>query len=397
MSLKIESRPGPSTINVLTSAFETRLDPTKVQILDNTLREGEQPPGVAFTSDEKFAIAERLNELGVHWMSVGFPSVSEEERRTALRLTRAGFKMKTSALSRLLPSDIDATVDCGVDMVALFLGGSDTHLRDKLRMSEADAFKKTEEAVRRCKDRGALCAFCVEDASRTPLARMLRMFQVAADAGADLLVFADTCGVMTPTSTGKVISILHALLPVPISMHMHDDLGLALANTLAGLENGATLAQATVNGAGERSGNACLEELAVTLTLKYGLDLGLKLDRLTELCRCVHEASGTRPSEHKAVTGKWCFTHEAGIHVAGLLANQECYQPYPPDLVGRNHEIVFGKHSGMQSVKYLADTSAVDLSEAGRKSVLDRIKKEAEQHKRFIEVDEVLRWMREEK
>src|SRR5579859_4073750 len=269
MSLKIETRAGESSLNVLTGDFEVKLDPKKVEILDNTLREGEQPPGVVFTSDEKFAIAEKLNEFGAHWISVGFPSVSDEERKSAQRITRAGFKFKTSALSRTVKSDIDLTIDAGVKMVALFIGGSDTHLRDKLRMSEADAINKIVESVRHCKDQGVLCSIGIEDSSRMPLPRLLRMFQAAAEAGCDYSVFADTCGVMTPTTTGKVISVLHALLPNPIAMHCHDDFGLAHANTLAGLENGAVIAQATVNGAGERSGNACLEEVSISLTLKY--------------------------------------------------------------------------------------------------------------------------------
>src|SRR5262249_55884203 len=150
------------------------------------------------------------------------------------------------------------------------------------------------------------------DGTRTPLPRVLRMFQIAADAGADYLILADTVGVLTPTTSHRLIGLLHALLPKPIGMHFHDDLGLALANSLAGLEAGAQMVHATVNGCGERSGNTCVEELAVVLHLKYGRDLGLHLELINELSARVHAASGTRPSEHKSITGRWCFTHEAG-------------------------------------------------------------------------------------
>jgi isopropylmalate/homocitrate/citramalate synthase len=239
-------------------------------------------------------------------------------------------------------------------------------------------------------------AFGVEDFSRTPLPRLLRMLQTAVDAGADQLTLPDTLGVLTPTAAGRIVGLLKAVFPVPLVLHFHDDLGLALANTLAGLEAGAQVAHVTINGVGERTGNTCLEELAVVLKLKYGRDLGLKLDRLPALSDLVHRASGTRPGPHKPVTGRWCFTHESGIHVAGLLANPECYQPYPPSLVGRHHEVVFGKHSGSHGVAYLAQRAGVELSEAGRRAVLDRVKTAAEARKGTVDEAEVLRWIQEE-
>ena len=395
MGLKIDQVPATqSAANVLTGQFERPIA-QRVMLYDNTLREGEQPPGVVFTSDEKLAIAQALDDFGVHYANVGFPAVSKEEFRTVERIAKAGLKMKLGALSRVLPEDIDKTVDAGVTMVALFLGGSDSHLRAKLRMTEAEALGKIEAAVRRVKERGAVASFAVEDGSRTPLPRLLRMYQTAVDAGADYLVLADTCGILTPHSTFQVISILRALLPRPLGLHFHDDLGLALANTLAGLEAGAEMAQVTVNGAGERSGNTCLEELVVALKVKYRLELGFKLERLTALSDLVHRASGTRPSEHKSITGKWCFTHESGIHVAGILADPECYQPYPPAMVGRQHEIVFGKHSGMQAVAYLAQKEKLELSEPQRRAVLDKIKQYAESKQGTVEAERVLGWMRE--
>lgn len=393
--MKIEERPRESTINALTGPFEARLE-QPIELLDTTLREGEQVPGTVFTPDEKLEIARALDEVGVHWVSVGFPAVSPEELATCRRIVQAGFRFRTAALSRLLPSDVDATVDAGVELVSLFLGGSDSHLFDKLRLTEAQALDKIEAAVRHGKDRGALVAFGVEDFSRTPLPRLLRMLQTAVDAGADQLTLPDTLGVLTPTGAGRIVGLLKAVFPVPLVLHFHNDLGLALGNTLAGLEAGAEVAHVTVNGVGERTGNTCLEELAVVLQVKYGRDLGLQLDRLPALSDLVHRASGTRPGPHKPVTGRWCFTHESGIHVAGLLANPECYQPYPPSLVGRHHEVVFGKHSGSQGVAHLAERSGVELPEAGRKAVLERVKAAAEQRKATVEEAEVLQWIREE-
>lgn len=382
--------------NVLTAAFEARIE-QPIEVLDTTLREGEQPPGVVFSPDQKLEIAAALDAFGIHWLSVGFPAVSAEERETARRLVEGGFSFKTAALCRLLPSDVDATVDVGVDLVSLFLGGSDSHLHDKLRMDESTALDKIEAAVSRSREHGALTAFGVEDFSRTPLPRLLRFLQAAVDAGADQLTLPDTLGVLTPPSSRRIVRLLKALFPTtPLVLHFHNDLGLALANTLAGLEAGADVVHVTINGVGERSGNTCLEELAVALAVKYGRDLGFHLDHLTGLSDMVHKASGTQPPAHKPITGRWCFTHEAGIHVAGILSNRECYQPYPPALVGRQHEIVFGKHSGGKGVEYLAAAHDLPLSDALRNEIVARIKHAAETGDGTVAEEDILAWIREE-
>lgn len=395
MRLERESPLSDCTTNVLTGAFEARLA-QPIEVLDTTLREGEQVPGVVFTPEEKLEIAHALDEVGVHWISIGFPLVSAEEMAVCRLLTRAGLKARTAALCRMRPEDVDVTVGSGAELVALFLGGSDTHLRDKLHLTEDEALARIDATVSHGKSRGVMVSFGVEDFSRTPLPRLVRMCQAAVDAGADQLTLPDTMGALTPTSAGRIVAILKALLPCPLVAHFHNDLGLALANTLAALEAGAEGAHVTVNGVGERSGNTCLAELAVVLKLKYELDLGFQLDRLDALSRLVHRASRTRPSEHKPVTGRFCFTHESGIHVAGLLENPETYQPYPPSLVGRQHEIVFGKHSGAQGIAHLARGAGLELSESGRRAVLARVKRESERRKGVIGEEEILAWIREE-
>lgn len=392
--MRIDERPVPSTANVLTSPFDATIE-HPIEILDTTLREGEQPPGVVFSPDEKLEIARALDDFGIHWVSVGFPAVSEEERETARRIVRGGFRFRTAALCRLLPGDVDLTVDLGVELVSLFLGGSDSHLHDKLGLTEDQGLAKIEAAVAHAKRRGAIASFGVEDFSRTPLPRLVRMLQTAVDAGADWLALPDTLGVLTPTSTRRIVRLLRALLGRPVMLHFHDDLGLALANTLAGLEAGAEMVHVTVNGVGERAGNTCLEELAVVLAVKYGRDLGLRLDRIAELSALVHRGSHTEPPAHKSITGRWAFTHEAGIHVAGVLANPECYQPFPPALVGRHHEVVFGKHSGAKGVERLAARHGIALSDAARTEVLGRIKHAAETRLTTVPEDEILGWMEE--
>lgn len=392
--MKIDDLPVASSANVLTGPFAGRIE-QPVEILDTTLREGEQPPGVVFSPDDKLEIARALDDFGIHWVSVGFPAVSEQERETARRIVRGGFGFKTAALCRLLPSDVDATADVGVDLISLFLGGSDSHLEDKLGLTEDEALRRIEAAVSRSHRHGALTAFGVEDFSRTPLPRLVRMLRTAVEAGADQITLPDTLGVLTPTAAGRIVRFLRALLDRPVVLHFHDDLGLALGNTLAGLEAGAEVVHVTVNGVGERAGNTCLEELAVALHVKYGRDLGFHLDRLWDLCRTVHRLSGTEPPAHKAVTGEWAFTHEAGIHVAGVLANRECYQPYPPSLVGRHHEIVFGKHSGMRGIRALAERHELNVPDETLRAVLERVKSASEDRRDLVDEEEVLAWLRE--
>jgi methanogen homocitrate synthase len=394
MRLETPSDLGGSSLNALTGPFEGRIE-QPLEILDTTLREGEQTPGVVFSLEDKLAIARGLDEAGVHWLSAGFPAVSAEERATVTRIARAGLRTRIAALARMVPGDIDAAVDCGCELVSLFLGGSDSHLFDKLRMTEEQGVEKIQASVRYGRERGALIAFGVEDFSRAPLARVLRFYQAAIEAGAHQLTFPDTLGVLTPTATTRLFTLFRALLPLPLVVHFHNDLGLALANTLAALEAGASGAHVTVNGVGERTGNTCLEELALVLRLKYGRDLGFRLDRLHSLSLLVHRACGTEPAPHKPVTGRYAFTHESGIHVAGMLANRECYQTYPPETVGRHHEIVFGKHSGAQGIAALAERAGLPLSEEGRKNVLDRVKRESEKRHGSIPDETILEWIRE--
>jgi isopropylmalate/homocitrate/citramalate synthase len=394
--VKFDARDVPSSANLLTESFELPIR-KDVVIYDTTLRDGEQTPGVTFTSDEKLEIATALDAFGVHIAAVGMPVISPAEFAAVKRIATAGLKMQTGALCRLVERDIDRTVESGVDWLGLFTGGSYTHLEEKLGMSESQAIAQIEKLVAYTKSSGRGAIFAVEDGSRTPLPRLIRMLQAAEAAGADYIVFTDTVGILTPVSTFMVVRTLASVLKVPLGLHFHNDLGLAHANTLAGLQAGAKMAQLSVNGLGERAGNAALEELAVALRVKWGIDPGLRLDRLHELSMLVHRAAGTEPPGNKGVTGKWAFTHESGIHVAGLLTNPETYQPYPPALVGRSHEIVFGKHSGKHGLLYFAERNGIKLSDEACQAVLARIKEQGDRKTAGpISDDTVLAWIRAE-
>lgn len=394
--MKFDARDVPSSANLLTESFEIPIR-NDVIIYDTTLRDGEQTPGVTFTSDEKLEIAMALDALGVHMAAVGMPIVSPAEFAAVKRIASAGLKMQTGALCRLVERDIDRTIESGVQWLGLFTGGSHTHLEEKLGLSEAQATAQIEKLIAYTKACGKGVIFAVEDGSRTPLPRLIRMLQAAEAAGADYIVFTDTVGILTPVSTFMVIRTLASVLKVPIGLHFHNDLGLAQANNLAGLQAGARMAQVSMNGLGERAGNASLEELVVALRVKWGVDVGIRLERLYEVAMLVHRAAGTEPPVNKGVTGKWAFTHESGIHVAGLLTTPETYQPYPPALVGRSHEIVFGKHSGKHGLLYLAERHGLQLSDEVCQAVLARIKEHGEKKASGpIPDDTVLAWIRAE-
>ncbi|GAB4565980.1 MAG: homocitrate synthase [Haliangiales bacterium] len=383
------------TPNLFDEAFDIPIRPDVV-VYDNTLRDGEQTPGMSFSARDKLEIATALDDLGISWANVGFPAISRGEYEAVEGIVSAGLKMKLAALCRLSTKDIDLTVASGVDLLAVFIPSSDTHLKHKLQMTEAEAIDKVSKYVAYAKSSGKLVSFGVEDGSRSPMPRLIRIYQAAEAAGADYLVYSDTVGVLTPLRTYAIVRTLCSALTKPFGLHFHDDLGLAHANTLAGLQAGAYMGHVTVDNLGERAGNACLCEMAVTLRVLYGLDLGLDLSKLQALSETVHRITGTEPPVSKGVTGKWTFTHESGIHVAGVLADPETYQPYPPALIGRQHQLAFGKHSGKRGVQYLAEREGVELSDEACARLLARIKEQAKEVGGPVDDQLLIEWLRAE-
>ena len=392
MAYPLDTEESASTANVLTGDFDAPIA-GDIEVYDNTLREGEQAPGAVFSAKQKVELAERLFALGAHWLNVGFPAASADEAAAVSAVAKLGRRGRTAALSRMIERDIDITVDTGVDMVSLFLAGSDVHLEHKLAMTESEAIDKIAWAIDRVRQRGGKAAFTVEDASRTPLDRLRRMFAAADEAGADYLIVADTVGVLMPESTASVVGTLVAERSRPIGLHLHNDLGLALANSIAGLRSGATMVHTTLTGVGERAGNTCLAELAVLLKVKLDRDIGLDLSQLWPAAEHVYRLLGTEPPAHKPIVGRHCFTHESGIHVAGMLAHPEAYQPFSPALVGRRHEIVFGKHTGAAAVGYLARRNGIEASPDTQRRVVTQIKKAAEERGAPVSVSEILAWL----
>ena len=333
----------------------------KIYIFDTTLRDGEQTPGVALTVEDKIQIAQKLNNLGVDKIEVGFPASSHGEMESARKIRAMDLDSTIVGLSRSLKGDIDKLIDSNLDYVHLFIGTSPLHRDYKLKMSMDEIVSKAADSVEYAKDHGLTVEFSAEDATRTERDYLFRVFDEVVGAGADFLDVPDTVGILTPVLTRDLVSDIKDNFQVPISVHFHNDFGLATANTLTAIECGANQAHVTVNGLGERTGNCSLEELVMTLKSAYGVDLGLDTTRLYSLSTLVGRLTGVKMPVNKPIVGDNAFAHESGIHVHGILNNASTYEPMSPEMVGHSRRIVLGKHTGANALKSKLKEYHIDL------------------------------------
>ena len=346
----------------------------KIYIFDTTLRDGEQTPGVALTVDDKIQIAQKLNNMGVDKIEVGFPASSDGEVESARQIKSMDLDSTLVGLARSLKSDIDAVIDSDLDYIHTFIGTSPLHRDYKLKKSKDQIIDSAVSAVEYAKDHGLTVEFSAEDATRTEKDFLFDVFSAVSDAKVDFIDVPDTVGVLTPKDTRLLIGDVVKTFNIPISVHFHNDFGLATANTLTAIECGANQAHVTVNGLGERTGNCSLEELVMTLKVAYGIDLGLDTTRLYSLSNLVGRLTGVKMPVNKPIVGDNAFTHESGIHVHGILNNSFTYEPMSPEMVGHSRRIVLGKHTGANSLKSKLKEYHIDLNEKQFENVLSQIK-----------------------
>ncbi|BAF60701.1 MAG: homocitrate synthase [Pelotomaculum sp.] len=320
-------------------------------IVDTTLRDGEQTAGVVFANREKVRIAKLLDELGVHQIEAGIPAMGGDEKEAIKAICRAGLKASIMGWNRPVIKDIEASIDCGVDAVAISISTSDIHIKHKLRTTREKVLEQMVEATRFAKKEGLQVSVNAEDASRSDMEFLIEFAKAAKEAGADRLRYCDTVGIMEPFTIYEQIKYIRETVDIDIEMHTHNDFGMATANALAGVRAGARYIGVTVIGLGERAGNAALEEVVMALKHLYKIDLNFKTEMFVELAEYVSRASGRELPAWKAIVGSNMFAHEAGIHADGVQKHPRTYEAFQPEEVGLQRQIVIGKHSGTAALK----------------------------------------------
>jgi len=362
---KLEAQGLIANYNRLRKNLPPRL-PERVFIWDETLREGVQIPTAFLTYVERVKLAKLLDEAGVSIITVGFPALSEEEKSSVKRIANEGFQQATiAAPARAVKSDVEACLDCGVKEIPIFTPFNGLNLQYRLKMSKEQVLKNTVECIEYAKRHGVVVDFVLEDASRTPLPDILQIFEAALKAGADRLVIADTVGFLRPLSMRYLIShVREGLQQIfgkepALSVHCHNDFGLATANTLAAVEEGVAYVHTCIAGFGERAGVAPLEEVVAALEILYNIDTGVDMKKLYRLAQQAEKTFALPIQFHKPIVGENAFAYEVDEHVEGIFAHPLIYEPFPPEMIEREPQFYISRNGGRQLVQKRLEAAGI--------------------------------------
>jgi homocitrate synthase NifV len=383
-SVNIPARnPNPSDIYTFTNT-------AKVCVSDTTLRDGEQTPGVVFSTKEKLRIARMLADIGIGELECGIPIMGKSEQETIRSLVELGLPPRLLTWNRALPKDIQASIDCGIRAVDISISTSDIHIHNKIRKSRTWVKKQLRNALRFATRHNLYISVGAEDASRADMGFILDLVRIAEKEGADRFRFCDTLGVLNPFTTYTRIAEIRSATDLDIEVHMHNDLGMATANTIAGVHAGANYISTTVNGLGERAGNAALEEVVMALKHSCDRDLGIDTSAFATLSNYVGKASKHKVPAWKAVVGDQVFAHESGLHADGVIKYAPNYEGFSPEEVGLHSKLVVGKHSGRSGLvnklrNLNIDTSCLDID-----NLLDQVRLLSAAHKSALGDEELI-------
>jgi len=358
-----------------------------IKVLDTTLRDGEQTPGVSLTPLEKLRIATKLDEIGIDFIEAGSAITSEGERESIKQITKQNFNAEILSFSRPLTVDIDYCIECDVDAVNLVVPTSDLHISDKLNITKDELMDLSVSAIDYCKDHGLIVELSAEDASRSDFNFLKTVFLNAIDHDVDRICVCDTVGILTPDSSFELFSKLNDL-PCPIACHCHNDFGLAVANTLSSIKGGASEIHTTINGIGERAGNTSFEECVVSIDRLFpDFSTNVKINEIYDISKLVARSTGVYIQPNKAIVGENAFAHESGIHSDGIIKNSATYEAITPELVGRKRKFIIGKHMGTHGLDSRLKEIGLNVNESQLKQICDDIKELADKGKTVTDVD----------
>ena len=350
----------------------------QIEILDSTLREGEQTPGVSFTIKQKVTIAKLLDDFGVDFIELGHPAVSPDVYAAVEMLNDLDLKVKKMAHGRASKSDINDATAIGVEWMGMFFGTSPLSLKHKFNVSKKEALEQIQTTVKYGKDKGLKLRFTAEDASRTEFDFLVQVGKLVQESGADRYSLADTVGCLTPTKTKELIGRIVTELDIPIHVHCHNDFGMATANALSALEAGAQCVDVAVNGLGERCGLPPIAEVVTALVNIYKVNRNWDLSVLPELTDLVGSFSNLLLKANQPIVGENAFTHKAGLHVKAVAKDPRTYEAIPPETLNRKRKLIIDKYTGSSALKNKFNEIGVSLTKMELAAVLKELKSHPE-------------------